>query len=238
MKLDSTFVEFEACPKCHIPGRTKVFGRYNDGHGFCYYCGHYEPPNTVVLENSNTEKHIHLPFDATESIGAQASLWLRQYDITRQEVVDHDIEWSPYKQMLIFPYYGVDKQLLAWQGRDFSPNPKSKWYSQGDLKSILHLVGEPDDTLVIVEDIVSAIKVSRQYQVLPIFGSYVNAEYLTRLKNYAKMLVFWFDPDAKLKAFKSSQTARMLGFESKVIISAYDPKLHTDMQIKGYLDAR
>jgi len=36
---DSEFVRHEPCPSC---GSSDALGRYSDGHGHCFSCGHYE----------------------------------------------------------------------------------------------------------------------------------------------------------------------------------------------------
>jgi twinkle protein len=41
---DSSFVSKEPCPEC---GSKDNLARYSDGHGYCFGCQHYEPPDEI-----------------------------------------------------------------------------------------------------------------------------------------------------------------------------------------------
>jgi len=232
---DSSFVEMEECPACHIVGHKKTFARYSDGHAYCFYCSHYERGNflTVLESPENDSNVVKLPYDAQNELPVKCLIWLHKYEITRQELASHDIMYSKDRNFLIFPYYGDDKQLVAWQGRDFKPDPKSKWYSKGPLEDVFKLCGERSSTCVLVEDIVSAIKVGRYCQAMPLFGTNCRARRLAALKLLGiENLIIWLDPDALSKALTISSEARTYGFETKVLGTGADPKDHTAEKIK------
>ncbi|ESY41893.1 DNA primase [Mesorhizobium sp. LNJC384A00] len=56
MADDSEFLHHEPCPEC---GSSDALGRYTDGHGHCFSCGHYEPgdgqPATERKERTRVE---------------------------------------------------------------------------------------------------------------------------------------------------------------------------------------
>lgn len=235
---NSSFIEMEECPACHIPGSKKTFARYNDGHAYCFYCKHYESGNilTVLERPENDSQEVKLPYDAQKEIPVKCLIWLSQYEITRQELLNHDIMYSKDRDFLIFPYYGDDKQLVAWQARDFKPNPKSKWYSKGPLEDVYKFCGERSNKCVIVEDIVSAIKVGRVRQALPIFGTNCRARRLSSLKLLGiDELAIWLDPDALFKGLSISSEAQTYGFKTRLISSAHDPKEETIETIERVL---
>lgn len=242
IRLSGQYVEMEECPRCHVPGKRKCFALYADGHGYCYYCNYFQPRDRVVLENSHDPPPLALPRDCTHNIGNIGLTWLSRYGINRKELVANDIQWSPFKQMVCFPYYEVDKHLAAWQGRDLLGVTKNKWFSQGNLKDHLHLLGtdfmkcDGTDTCVIVEDVVSAIKVARYACVVPIFGSYISSQMFTYLDHCGfDRLIIWFDPDARLKAIKMAMSAQAFQFRTKIVVSEYDPKEEPDDKIKEYV---
>ena len=133
--------------------------------------------------------------------------------------------------MLLFPYYGADDDLIAWQGRSWKEGTK-KWFTKGAVKDILHIIGE-GSTIVLVEDIVSAIKVGRITAAMPLFGTTVPLETLLRLSKRFSELVIWLDMDAKHKAAKAVQTASQLPFRRVTYVATVlDPKAHSEEGIR------
>jgi len=248
----SKFVAYEECPKCHIPGRRRTLARYSDGHGYCYYCSAVEGRQYLpkLDELSNSVGKISIPSDCSRTIPTDVSKsdggimkgplrWLSDYQMTRQDIILHDLMWSTAWKMLVFPYYGDDKQLIAWQGRYFNDKSKSKWYSQGKLDDLFHLCSPSErhtcKKIVLVEDIISAIKVGKIEYCMPLFTSHVTPNRMARLKHFAEELVFWYDPDARLKATRDSIMAQTYGYKTRVIVSKHDPKEHTLDEIRSYL---
>lgn len=235
---ESHLLQHEECPNCHIPGRHKTFARYSDGHAYCFYCSHFEPKKFLsLLERAkDVPRGIKLPHDAQNELPVKCLIWLNKYEITRQDILNHGIMYSESKDFLIFPYYGDDKQLVAWQGRDFKENPKTKWYSQGPLEDVYKLCGDRSNKCVIVEDIVSAIKVGRTCQAMPIFGTNCKSRRLAALKLLGVTELFvWLDPDASIKAFTICQEAPTYGMKSRYISTSKDPKEVLSSDIENIL---
>ena len=111
-----------------------------------------------ILED--TPKTINFPTDATSSYPTQVKEYLDKYNLTPEICTRHLIMWSPYWERLCFPFFD-DTGLIGWQGRSFNPD-KPKWYSQGDLKSIIHILGnQKSQQLILTEDIISSIVLSQ-----------------------------------------------------------------------------
>ena len=236
----------EACPRCRESGKDTAgdnFIRYSDGHGHCFACGLHVFADTVKLLDNKVHgsdkpphKNVSLPSDARNSIDFKALSWLASYDIEMPEVKKHKLMWSHNKQMLIFPIYSaVDGELLAWQGRSFaSEGPKS--HSEGPLKHILvpmkPLEKDDNSKVVLVEDFVSAMKVSRQYQTLCMFGSTATVEWIRRIKLITDTLYFWLDQDMGIQSMMMAKAATQQGFKVKVIITREDPKRYTNREIQ------
>lgn len=248
----ANFSHHTACPKCQENGNDRSgnnLGCYSDGSAYCFMCGYYRPPtlsNRLRTEPRSTggassrgTKVIVLPEDTISVLPRLGRDYLERYKLTEQDKVNNHIMWSEQYQRIIFPYFD-SIGLLGWQGRYLGiDKTKPKWYSQGDLKSILHILGNvKSNTVCLVEDVISAIKVGHlgTLAVSPLFGSHVSTQRLLQLKLFYDTILIWLDPDMKLKVIKFTKQAQQLGFKVRTIFSNKDPKEYTDEEIKLYLD--
>lgn len=234
------------CPECAKRGRDNHEDNliiYPDGHSHCYSCGYHTQAGAKKrMENSRkpaSQLFAQLPEDFSFDIPEKALCWVQKY-LTLIQIKQHNLGWSEEKQFLIFPYFDVNQELLAWQGRYFGENPKHpKWLSYGKIHEFLHILPEKALTstnICLVEDILSAIKVSEVTDALPLFGSNIPNILLTRLYNlgYTKLII-WLDPDKRKETLKFNQTAKTFGFQTQVIFSDKDPKDYSLEQIKQKL---
>jgi hypothetical protein len=246
VQSDSHHVRNEPCPKCRELGKDRSgnnLGVYSDGHCYCWSCGYYVPPTgaakiqeAIRVANPVIAKSIGLPEDVEFKLPEVAWKWLQQYSLSKGDIIRHKLMWSESWKRLIFPYFDTTG-LLAWQGRYFGDDPKKgKWFSQGDLKSILHICGPAKgDTLVLVEDTVSAIKVGHHVPCMPIFGSHVSVRTLVRVRRFYGKIIIWLDKDKQIDSVKFSNNARLLGITSTSIITEKDPKEYPHDQLKAIL---
>lgn len=218
---------FEECPKCHIIGKRKTFAVYDDGHKYCFYCSHYQPATTrlTALRKADVDSGvIRLPYDASPVLSLTAIEWLAKYELTRMDALYHTLLWSTSHQFLIFPFT-VDDRLLAWQARDFKENSKTKWFSQGNLRELFHIVGNfPEREVVLVEDMVSCMKVGKFKNTLCLFGSSPPADVLARLPIFYDKAYIWLDPDAHPKVPLICKKLSMIGMSAVPIFTDGDPK--------------
>jgi len=238
------FVKHEPCPRC---GSRDNRGVWEDGHGYCFGCGKYFPGNFSGLLHSRQSSQgkdrleskytVCLPHDSTIYIPAIPLTWLKSYGITQQEIIANRILWSEYRQYLCFPYFSVDSHLEAWQGRYFGDNKEHpKWITYGKIQDHLHvfrLTEAEKNGIILCEDIISAIKIGRQYPSSPIFGSFVDWGILARYYKYTKKLTFWLDEDKYKASRKFESRASLLGFDARVIYTEKDPKEYSDEEIKS-----
>ena len=182
-------------------------------------------------------KTITLPSDVDEQLPPRARQWLSNYALTQQDITNNTLLWSEYYQRLIFPYLSPDG-LLGWQGRYLGSGEKAKWFSQGDLKNVIHVVGNKlAKVVVLTEDIISAIKVAHNPHVcaMPLFGSHVSMSRMLQLKKKYGTIFIWLDKDVQTKAVKYAANGRVLGMDVRNIITDNDPKSYTDSQIEEIL---
>lgn len=249
MMTDSTRVTGrEPCPKCREQGkdtRGDNLIKYGDGSAKCFACGYRdEGPRAarvaaLLTTPTKDQGTISLPADAERAIDHEALTWLSKYGITRDEIIDHDLRWSPSMRWLVFPIRDASGILLAYQARTFGLE-KAKWWTKGPVRDILHIIGFKkhgvDSPLVIVEDIISAIKVSRYTRSMPLFGSQMGIKQFARLKYVTKEVLFWLDADKFKESLRFDQRAHLIGLKSAVIYTQKDPKEYDLSFISSVID--
>lgn len=243
------FVSHESCPRC---GSRDNLGRYDDGSAFCFGCKYWEPPThaprRLAEDDNNLKKDVlTLPDDTNTAFSQEAVAWLSQYHLSVEEAIKAGVRWSESKQQLIF--------LLedgCWQARNFyeAAAKKRKYFTAGNVNDSIKIYlahssnregprcweEESGNTLAVVEDCVSAIRISGAgTNAMPVLGSHVSRQKLTRLARLYSRLIIWLDHDKLNEARGLSTSARMLGLDTKVIYTDLDPKCYTNEQLKEYL---
>lgn len=230
------------CPECAKKGRDNHEDNlitYPDGHSHCFSCGYHT--KTGVKEKMAAQAFPiqkmtpQLPEDFTFIIPSKPFEWLNKY-LTFKQIKKYLIGWSETKQSIIFPYFIGKDELFAYQCRYFGENNAyPKWITYGKIHEFLHILTEDtrrSDTIVVVEDILSAICVAEEQDCLPLFGSHIPTILLTRLRNLGyNNIIIWLDPDKRKESFKFNMQARTFGFNSRVILTDKDPKDYTKEQI-------
>ena len=236
------------CPKCREYGRDRSGNNmyvYEDGHSYCFSCGFKQRPSLerqLHVVEADKPTTMGLPQDAGKTIPSMALTWLAKYGILQQEIIDFDVMWSDSLNWLIFPVFGDEHKetLLTFQARNFGNHGK-KYYTRGSVGAILNYYDQkgsrqPEDTLIIVEDMVSAIKISRQFVVMPLLGSFLSTDRALRLNRFFDKLVFWLDYDKAESAMKQALRMKVYAFKTSVIITREDPKAYSDEEISDFVD--
>lgn len=220
--------------KNFIPTKNRTFSQTID------YVARYVNKDNDEL---NVVKEIRLPFDFTTDLDIKAKLWLKKYGIFDDEVKTFRFGWSDSRQRLILPVFNKDG-LIYYQARTFKPvtkdNPKYINIRQQGAKNVFFTrgFGKEDgslDSVCIVEDILSAVKVGRVVQSLALLGSYF-PDTLNPLYRRAKHIYIWLDDDKYTTALKQARKISMLyGKRVTVVRTELDPKEYTTEQIASHL---
>lgn len=237
----TNFLRHESCPRC---GSKDNLGVWEDGHKWCFGCHYYESGDgnlnqeillkRIKYNNDKITSKVSLPNDFDYSIPPAALDWLAKYDLTKQEIIANHIGYSEEHQRLIFPVFSETGEVLMWIGRAFGDKHTSKYYIKGDVKGVLHILGY-GKILVLTEDLVSAIKVSRVTAAMPVFGSHVSNYTLLKTSRFFKELAIWLDRDKAAEAVKAAQRARLFFDVVSVVITDKDPKEYGVKEIRRYL---
>jgi len=243
--MTSYVISHTQCPACAKIGNDTSKDNlvtYSDGGEHCFCCGYHKNGNslTAYVRRGILEEppKVVLPEDIELSYPSQALDWLRQYEITHNVLVTNKVMWSGERQLLVFPYYH-NHQLKAWQGRYFGTNKNHpKWITYGKIQDFEYYLGQPTNICILVEDIISAIKLSKCQQTLPLFGSFINSRKLLALRKHCSHIVFWLDPDKQKESIQFLQTASLFFEKVSVILADKDPKDFTYNQIGEIFDAK
>lgn len=249
------FDHHESCPQCGSADNVAV---WSDGQKWCFGgCGYYIPGSTTLskedlrqrlhnLRTKETKKNgtAYLPFDFTLLLPSGPLAWLRQYGITDAERFRFKLGWSDFYESLILPSYDLYGNLLVCQRRYFGKEGFPKYHTSGYPESVIWTVRpnfaeKPTDTfngtLVVVEDVVSAIKVGRYAEATPLWGSNWSLDKLNRVSDRWKSVLFWLDFNKTAEAMKFKVEAEPFFETVGVLSTEKDPKANDDGKIKQIL---
>lgn len=225
------FIGFHPCEKC---GSSDAKAEYPDSY-YCYSCGKYSSKG-FSLSRFKPLKEVRVCNGITlhKEVPPAALKWCLSYGLTMEEIAQFS-----YSTERVGKYGKMDCNLLMlyvspdyWVGRNFGKGVK---YLTSGVKPVIKYGNNPD-TIVLVEDIISAIKVGRQFTAIPMLGSMPPGAILSHLKGFKNVFV-WNDLD---KAKESLKTARnmseRLGTRVKVIIKPLDPKCYNDLDIYNIIN--
>lgn len=233
------FLRHEPCPSC---GSRDNLGVWSDDHRYCFGCGYrtrgsgsletvkrkYEEPSATGVPP--------LPEDVSTYIPEVPYLWLSAW-LSDKEILKHRIGWSQSREAIVFPVFDPEGNLLMWQSRYFGDNKDyPKYLTKGYKGDILHVLGGHDSgRVVLVEDLISAIVVSRVENAMPVWGSSLPQPVLNRLAKTYPRLGIWLDSDKLREALKAVGRAKLVFDEVRVIHTPDDPKYYGPAEVKKIL---
>lgn len=249
------FVGHEACPNC---GSRNNVGVWSDGQKFCFsHCGYFVAGHNGLnvadiraqLGNQikDSDETLRLPFDYTTILRDDAAAWLDKYGITGAERFKYKIGWSELYESLILPAFDVYGNLLVVQRRYFGTGKWPKYHTKGRPESVIWTArpsgggagSDPatpyDGTIVIVEDYISAIKIGRQFEAMPVWGSFLSNPQMNRLADRWSEIVIWLDYNKTGEALGIRTRATCFFKAAWVVSTEKDPKDYNDAEIRQYL---
>jgi len=246
---DATFVKHEACERC---GSKDNVGVWSDGGKYCFGCGWnisaYRGMSIKDLrqqleqEEKQTEKNkkyagLRLPDDFSYSVPAAPLAWLQKYNLTKKEIHEHHFGFCPSKHSLVFPVFDGFGNLLMYQARYFGEEDRPKYDTRGNVDDVYHILTGPanNSTLVVTEDLISSIKVSRVLTSMPLFGSQIAIRRIRTLSDRFSRLVIWLDKDKASSASRACFRALPYFDDVHVVVTDRDPKEYNNGEIESYL---
>jgi hypothetical protein len=226
----------EQCPKCASYGKDRSHDNlavYPDGSKFCFSCHYFEHNSNIkqkIYTPNKLKDNITLPSDITANLPKEVREYLLIQGITQDDIDYYFIHWSPSEERICFPIF-VKGEYIGWQGRSLTKKPK--WYSVGIDDKLIYLTNDTNKTVVLVEDIISAINVGKQpYSCCCLFGSNVS---LARIQTLALLgkdkFILWLDKDKEIESLQRAEDLRLLGFRCYSLTTDKDPKYYSQENI-------
>lgn len=190
-------------------------------------------------ENIHPEVKKVLPNDFSRNdIPARAWKWLLQYGLGYKY-------WEPYcgysekeQRLIITVGTPIEFSIGRYFGDDTERAAKRKWWCYGDAHKTAHVFGNPttSESIVLVEDIISAHKVGQITSCIPLFGTNFFDSVINTLRLYKKPVIMWLDKDQQDHARKRAARLSMLtGCQVSFVFTDKDAKELSFNDIKEVL---
>ena len=220
------------CPKC---GSRDNLGEYDD-HYYCFGCKYYKIKDDIqsirarICNKNKLEQETEMLGNFGE-IPQKAMKWLLSYGISQEDINEFGIKWDVKNQLLVL----LDT-IKYWQGRSFDKH-KPKYMSSGVKPFTIYGKG---DTLVLVEDIVSAMRIcrTREFCSAPLLGSSMSYDFENEIVNRFKTVLVWLDRDKAINALRIKRKLQQRGVDSRVIVTDNDPKEYSKGEILEWLKSK
>jgi len=221
------FLKHEACPRCREVGNDRSgnnLARYDNGSAFCFSCRYVERADKYSPVSGSREGGERPPRDLTPIIPSPNKEWLEKYLIP-EEIRKHFV-YSPSLGRHIF------QEGSYWEARSVTKQPKTLCH--GNKPFVLFGNG---NVLVVVEDVVSAIKVGRIATGLPLFGNSLSPDRMVRIVKlgFSRVLI-WLDPDMVEQSRKLARKLNALAPIARSVMSEMDPKDYSTEQIREIIN--
>jgi Zn ribbon nucleic-acid-binding protein len=238
----STFIEHTSCPQCGSKDNLAV---YTD-HEWCFGCGYWKKTGVDYeyrhqLNEPDQRTIIYLPEDVSTAYPGLAEDWIKKYELSINTLYKNYVLWSESRKLLIFPIYDDKHNLWGWQGRYFGEDKTHpKWTSKGKYKDLIQIFNSTkakESGIIVVEDLISAVKLSQEYATTCLYGSYVDTAKFININNIyePRELILWLDHDKRKESYGFSIKLNNIGIKTRSIISIKDPKEYSLQDIKTML---
>lgn len=182
-----------------------------------------------------TKSSVHLPFDITNELPTSALVWLRMFGVTQQEIQKYGLCWSPKYDRLVLPVRDENGKLVYWQGRYFGPEKGQPKYinTRSSRGNIWFDTGGDSQIIVLVEDILSALAVSRtgKARAIALLGSFISDNLIVKLLSEGRQVCVWLDRDKRCESIAFTKRLNVFGITAKTISTIQDPKCYKPVTI-------
>lgn len=219
--------------KCDLCGASRGLAKYNTGD-WCFSCNKFTPVKNLYKVESPTKfefKDIILT-----DVPNHALDWLNRYYIDKKDLIKHNITWSENYRRICFSF---GNPLTNHYLRSIITNEKNKWILKQQSSQLYYINNHDDNQLYIVEDPLSAIRISKYRNVVALGGTNFYSHLLVPLFLKYDKLVIWLDGDkaGQIASDKFRKHFKLLK-PVKLIKTKKDPKDHTPTELYGILDDR
>ena len=196
---------------------------------------------SVIPKQSASQREVKLPYDFTQSIPKKGLQWFYKYGIFQEDIKKFHFGYSQKYNRVILPVFD-DEELIYYQARTLDPpsknNPKYINVRQSGAKNVWfkNFSQTKKDKLVVVEDILSAVKVGKVTNAVSLLGSYIPTSFTTLCNDFDKIYL-WLDRDKLKESIAYAKKLRLYsGKLVSVVVRDKDPKEHNISEIEEILN--
>lgn len=257
---ESKRINHTDCPAGEDTKRRLYITRKSDiSLGYCHNCGKSSSVYTS-LKDRYREGSGYVPITPTkaeyceplvvsfydhDNIPAEADAWRIKSALTRDTCDLYSIGYVPEYNAIYIPFFDNDSKIVGHQLRPLHERGGAKYInfvkdSDKELGGIVqHGINTTKDTIVIVEDLVSAIHINvAGYPAFVNYGTHVKPSVLYNIPEY-KRVVVWLDND-NLVVMKHAgdmyNILTMYGKNASMVVGVSDPKHYTHDRIEEEIE--
>lgn len=242
------------CPDCNSSDGLADYG----DHTYCHSCTARTQIAQEVLdavansyftlmEDIPVNGPLRLPESITSQFSQNARQWLLKGGVTATLAKKHGIGFVAHEVVdgrvlhnrVILPSY-TDGELTFYQARAVDQGMTPKYINFGKNAGIQFIKKDDSKTTILVEDMLSGIRVGEHANATVLFGtSLTDKNLLTLVQNYSRIFI-WLDPDdaGRRASEKLMKKLRLYFQEVQTITSKVDPKCLFDSEIRSILAPR
>jgi len=200
----------------------------------------------VPVQENQTVSKVKLPHGMTKDIPALGLAWLYSYHLNDEDIAYYNIQFSTTLNRVVLPVYDANGALVYYQARNLAPKeewtPRNPKYMNVKARSRFDVYFDvcdwdnPTDDCVVVEDIISAIRVGKHLDTVALLNAYIPDDLLLRQFVTYERVILWLDPDKWDRMGKKVKRFRSLGYNVLMIRANQDPKYYTSDEISEKLE--
>jgi hypothetical protein len=234
-----------ATPYCHGDSKSLKIERKEDGsiHAKCFRCGQWGVHDSKVKSFTLTydtniveEDDEVFEYDLDKWPG-RALHWVKQYGISDFEIREYELAYSHARKRVILPIWWAGEKLGYQARKIYDEDTGPKYITKAKAPPGFMLKGEYDKAeIVLVEDVISAIKVGRACPTVAILSTNPTSTLMDYVKTFSNYKI-WLDmdnPQVIRQALKLLKSLNVFG-TTRLIVSPKDPKCYDDYDIRGWL---
>jgi hypothetical protein len=219
---------------CEACGASRGKAEYDEG-SYCFSCHKKEFAHSLIpISKTNNQKMLpkYNEEDKRYELTIEQKQYLKQYYLSDEQIEMNGIYNSPEERRIIFP-------IDARNGWGRSLKDKTKWLYYGSDSVVYYKSGlTPGDTLVLVEDVISCIRVSKYADTIALCSTVMKENIMPYIMEY-KNIVLWLDGDvAGIKGAEKIKRQLQLYRRVGIISTRQDPKCYINAKIEELLNDR
>lgn len=218
-------------------------------HRYCFRCktsdftGHGLRRIEVIERHKKEraikrDKRVELPDDYTLDVPSRAAIWYYKYGISAELAREYGIGYTEELDRVVLPVIS-DDELIAVQMRAVDPWRKPKYLNPigPKVSSAVFMSAPATGVTVVVEDILSAIKVGRVHHATSILGTNMTDARALKIASLNHTALLWLDGDrAGVKGLvPAERQLAMLGVDVRRIRTPDDPKTYSLEDIRSII---